>query len=202
MKKLFTSLLISLIAISAHADNKHPLPGDKCDNTGLIEISAKDGTTLYCAKGVWQDVGTATNIAVNVIITKGEAVIYNGTTTTLDGQTAPVSVQDEISYLSKVSQLVQKDKPSTTTATPGKITTGVSINITPTVEANKKIKTNMAISIDDLISMRSIAVNDDINIEAPEVKSIKFNQIITLDQNTPATFTLDEYAVKVSAKVI
>ena len=108
------------------------------------------------------------------------SVMYNSSVTTLNNRPAPVQAIRNISYISEISREVT-DTGSTTTVTPGAITTGFTISLLPRILADGNVMLHYSFNLVELlqepIPERTF---DGVTIQLPETSQRAVDQEVML----------------------
>lgn len=146
MKNIFT-VIIALWSLTAFATDA-PVAESKCPKPGEQWTSANGNSMLYCTQaGFWRDKTKAPAVAFEVVVTKGDELVTKTAAQTLDGDLVPVSMSKETPYTKEAF----RDKDGKLVLVPGAITTGFVLTLTPRVQNDGQIKTDVNLSISDLL---------------------------------------------------
>jgi type IVB pilus formation R64 PilN family outer membrane protein len=105
--------------------------------------------------------------------------ITSSSTTTMNLQPSPVQVGQQTSYLQSVTTTATAQVGTSTTLTPGTITTGFNMNLLPYVMNNKQVLLQYSINLSALRRIRQVKSGDNM-IEIPEVDNRIFSQKVRL----------------------
>jgi hypothetical protein len=165
---------LDIVSVTAHA-------GDKCAKTGSAGLTI-DRHLFYCAStGIWQDQEKAAWVSVDVLIKNGDKVVHESQITTLDGHPAPVTQVKESAYLKSIEPV--KDGFS---VTPGILKTFLTMEITPEIQLDKRVKTDVSLSI----------------VDADPANNLEMHQAFMLNMfkpGEPITKQLGVYTIQISA---
>lgn len=101
---------------------------------------------------------------------------------TLNNQPVPVQVAKQTSYLKSSSTTLSANAGSTTTLTPGSITSGFNMTILPNVLANGNVMLQFSTDISSLRALRVVSSNS-ATIETPELDTRNFLQRVAMKSN-------------------
>lgn len=95
---------------------------------------------------------SGSNALVNALSTRGDvSVVTTASVTTVNGVPVPLQVGEERDYVKQVTTTAAtQDTAATTTVTPGTVSTGFSLQLTPRVERNGDILLQYGINISEL----------------------------------------------------
>ena len=101
---------------------------------------------------------------------------------TLNNQPVPVQVAKQTSYLQSSQTTTTPNVGSTTTLTPGTITTGFNMSILPNVLNNGIVMLQFSTDISSLRALRTVSSNN-ASIETPETETRNFLQRVAMKSN-------------------
>ena len=101
---------------------------------------------------------------------------------TLNNQPVPVQVAKQTSYLKSSQTTLAANVGSTTTLTPGTITSGFNMTILPNVLSNGTVLLQFATDISSLRALRVVNSNSS-SIESPEIDTRNFLQRVAMKSN-------------------
>ncbi len=101
---------------------------------------------------------------------------------TLNNQPVPVQVAKQTSYLKSSQTTLTANVGSTTTLTPGMVTSGFNMTILPNVLSNGTVMLQFATDISSLRALRTVRSNNS-TIETPEVDTRNFLQRVAMKSN-------------------
>ena len=101
---------------------------------------------------------------------------------TLNNQPVPVQVAKQTSYLKSSQTTLTANVGSTTTLTPGTITSGFNMTILPNVLSNGTVMLQFATDISSLRALRVVNSNSS-SIETPEIDTRNFLQRVAMKSN-------------------
>jgi type IVB pilus formation R64 PilN family outer membrane protein len=113
------------------------------------------------------------------------SVVTSPSVTTLNLQPVPVQVARQTGYVASISTTNTANIGSTSSITPGTVTTGFNMDLLPSVMPNKELLLKYSINISSLIRIRSVSGGgaDDAtasHIEVPELDNRIFSQKVRL----------------------
>ena len=101
---------------------------------------------------------------------------------TLNNQPVPVQVAKQTSYLKSSQTTLSANVGSTTTLTPGIVTSGFNMTILPNVLSNGTVMLQFATDISSLRALRTVSSNSS-SIETPEIDTRNFLQRVAMKSN-------------------
>lgn len=101
---------------------------------------------------------------------------------TLNNQPVPVQVAKQTSYLKSSQTTLTANVGSTTTLTPGTVTSGFNMTILPNVLSNGTVMLQFATDISSLRALRTVSSNNS-SIETPEIDTRNFLQRVAMKSN-------------------
>jgi len=107
------------------------------------------------------------------------STITSPSITTLNLQPAPVQVARQTSYLASVTTTATAQVGSSTSLTPGTVTTGFNMNLLPYVMNDRQVLLQYSINLSALQRIRQVKSGDNM-IEIPEVDNRIFSQKVRL----------------------
>lgn len=153
MKKFLLIAFIAMLSTSAFAENR---PGTVCLGDG--QLSQTGRAVLSCRDGKWMEfstVGTAM-VSIKVVVMDGETVLFSSQVNTLDGQPAPIVIEQEMSYVAGTESHEREQIVSSS----GKVKTGIYLTLTPVLVRNGNIDVDFTISKSDLDSIQTYEQGD------------------------------------------
>ena len=113
------------------------------------------------------------------------SVVTSPSVTTLNLQPVPVQVARQTGYVASISTTNTANIGSTSSITPGTVTTGFNMDLLPSVMPNKELLLKYSINISSLIRIRSVSgggADDETasHIEVPELDNRIFSQKVRL----------------------
>jgi type IVB pilus formation R64 PilN family outer membrane protein len=131
------------------------------------------------------------SVTAQALATLGNTTqMYSQSAVTLNGQPSPVQVARNITYLASSTSMQTLSVGSSTSLTPGSLTTGFTANILPRIEGNY-ILLGINMNLSDLIAMNTITSNGS-SIQAPSVYTDSFFK--SVDLKSGETLVLNSYA--------
>lgn len=120
------------------------------------------------------------NLLVKALAQQGRvSTITSPSVTTLNLQPVPVQVARQTSYLASIQTTTTADVGSTTSLTPGTVTSGFNMNLLPYVMPGKELLLRYSINLSALKQIRQVSSGDN-TIEIPEVDNRIFSQMVKL----------------------
>lgn len=120
------------------------------------------------------------NLLVKALAQQGRvSTITSPSVTTLNLQPVPVQVARQTSYLASIQTTTTADVGSTTSLTPGTVTSGFNMNLLPYVMPGKELLLRYSINLSSLKQIRQVSSGDN-TIEIPEVDNRIFSQMVKL----------------------
>ena len=126
---------------------------------------------------------SGTNVMIEALSEQGR--VRRETTAsvvTLNNQPVPVQVAKQTSYLKSSQTTLTANVGSTTTLTPGTVTSGFNMTILPNVLSNGTVLLQFATDISSLRSLRTVSSNTS-TIETPEIDTRNFLQRVAMKSN-------------------
>lgn len=108
--------------------------------------------------------------------------LTSATVVTLNNQPVPVNVGRRISYLASSSTSQTPNVGSTTSLTPGTVSTGFSMTLVPHIIDGKELLLQYSMDLSSLLQMKTISSGGN-TIQAPDVSTSSFIQRVRLDSN-------------------
>lgn len=111
-------------------------------------------------------------IFVNALSKRGRvSLVTSASVTTLNNQTAPISILNQQGYLARVSVTTDGNAGTTTASLePGVVSSGFTMNVTPRIMSNHEMILNYSATLSDLASLTEFSSNGS-SIQIPEVNS-------------------------------
>ncbi len=130
-------------------------------------------------------------VTLQALATLGDTtMVYNQSAVTLNGEPSPIQVAKNITYLASSSTTNTANVGSSTSLTPGTLTTGFTANILPRIEGNK-VLLGVNMNLSDLIQIQTITSGGS-EIQAPEVYTDSFFKSVALKSGQ--TLVISSYA--------
>lgn len=101
---------------------------------------------------------------------------------TLNNQPVPVQVAKQTSYLKSSQTTITSNVGTTTTLTPGTVTSGFNMSILPTILNNGTVVMQFSSDISSLRNIRKVSSNN-ASIETPEIDTRNFLQRVSMRSN-------------------
>lgn len=128
------------------------------------------------------------NLAIRVRVTNNNKPVSDTQIITMDGEPSLISIINEKTYATKIED---------NSITPVVLKTGINATVMPIVQADKHIKVDVSISIDDLEGMDTTLISE--RTELPPIHNSNMRQLLLLDQNKPVTQLLGNYTIEITA---
>jgi type IVB pilus formation R64 PilN family outer membrane protein len=130
-------------------------------------------------------------IAFQALSTLGNTTqMYSQSAVTLNGQPAPIQVAQNITYLASSTTTQAANVGSSTSLTPGSLTTGFTANILPRIDGDA-VLLGINMNLSDLLGIQTIQSGGS-EIQAPDVYTDSFVKSVRL--HSGETLVLDSYA--------
>lgn len=121
-----------------------------------------------------------TDAIINAISQQGRvSLMTSASVTTLNNQPVPVQVGRQTAYLASSSTTTTTNVGSTTSMTPGTVTTGFSMNLLPHILEEGRLLLQYAIDISSLDRMMTISSGGS-SIQTPEIQTRNFLQRVAV----------------------
>jgi hypothetical protein len=139
------------------------------------------------------------SVKVNILVTKGGALVHDSSVTTSNGVAAPISLMREMTYVAAAS----KNADGAVTLTPGTIQTGFMATVVPLVQSDGRIRTQVSMSISELVGMGRRAIADGMAVDEPKLGPVLTltNDVVT-NQGEPTILYSGDYRVQIMATAI
>lgn len=158
-------------------------------STGVTPMSF--GASILQATNPANAQYNGSSVTAQALATLGNTTqMYSQSAVTLNGQPSPVQVARNITYLASSTSTQTASVGSSTSLTPGSLTTGFTANILPRIEGNS-ILLGINMNLSDLIAMNTITSNGS-SIQAPSVYTDSFFK--SVDLKSGETLVLNSYA--------
>lgn len=160
-------------------------PSFSLDNAASLTTAILNtASNTQPALGQW----AGTNALFNVLSQYGKvALMRSGSGFTLQGQPLPLQVTQTVGYLASTSTTSAANVGATTSLTPGQVTTGFSMIVTPRILANNKLILQYTLDLSTLDALNTITSGGQ-SIQVPNVSSRRFLQRVLM--NSGATLVL------------
>jgi type IVB pilus formation R64 PilN family outer membrane protein len=120
---------------------------------------------------------------VSALSTQGRVTeLTSATVVTLNNQPVPVNVGHRVSYLASSSVTQTANVGSTTSLTPGTVSTGFSMTLVPHIVDGRELLLQYSMDLSSLLQMKTISSGGN-TIEAPDVSTSSFIQRVRLASN-------------------
>ncbi|MCC9290090.1 PilN family type IVB pilus formation outer membrane protein [Pseudomonas aeruginosa] len=120
------------------------------------------------------------NLLVKALAEQGRvSTITSPSDTTLNLQPVPVQLARQTSYLASIQTTITADVGSTTSLTPGTVTSGYNMNLLPYVMAAKELLLRYSTNLSALKLIRQVSSADN-TIEIPELDNRIYSQMVEL----------------------
>lgn len=138
--------------------------------TNAINATAQDASQFQV--GILSGGFAGSQAFVNALSEAGKiSLVTSASVTTLNNQTAPISVLNQKGYLARVSVTTDSNAGTTTASLePGVVSSGFTMNVTPRIMSNDEMILNYSTTLSDLVSMTEFSSNGSA-IQIPEVNS-------------------------------
>lgn len=124
-----------------------------------------------------------TSAMISALSTQGRVTeLTSATVVTLNNQPVPVNVGRRVSYLASSSTSQTANVGSTTSLTPGTVSTGFSMTLVPHIIDGKELLLQYSVDLSSLLRMKTISSGGN-TIEAPDVSTSSFIQRVRLESN-------------------
>jgi type IVB pilus formation R64 PilN family outer membrane protein len=124
-----------------------------------------------------------TSAMISALSTQGRVTeLTSATVVTLNNQPVPVNVGRRVSYLASSSTSQTPNVGSTTSLTPGTVSTGFSMTLVPHIVDGKELLLQYSVDLSSLLRMKTISSGGN-TIEAPDVSTSSFIQRVRLASN-------------------
>lgn len=141
------------------------------------------GTLLLSAPTTSASRFAGTNAMISALSTQGRVTeLTSATVVTLNNQPVPVNIGRRVSYLASSSTSQTANVGSTTSLTPGTVSTGFSMTLVPHIIDGKELLLQYSMDLSSLLQMKTISSGGN-TIEAPDVSTSSFIQRVRLDSN-------------------
>jgi type IVB pilus formation R64 PilN family outer membrane protein len=107
------------------------------------------------------------------------SLVTSASVYTTNGESVPIQVADEVSYVERFSREVDENGKSTFSVEPNSFLTGFTMNLTPRITSDGKVSMHFVVNIKDLNELREISFGEDGNevvIESPNLTGKNFMQ--------------------------
>lgn len=153
-------------------------------SSGLVNnFAGLDSSAASGAIGILDGSFAGTTAVVKALSEQGRvSVVTSPSVTTLNLQPVPVQVARQTGYVASISTTNTSDVGSTTSITPGTVTSGFNMDLLPFVMPNKELLLQYSINISSLIKIRTVSSGEDDSnrIEVPEIDNRIFSQKVRL----------------------
>ncbi len=137
-------------------------------NSTLGGGAAANGNNVFNV-GILKGPFTGTEIMVRALSTLGETSVANQfSVTTLNGQPTPIASNRKESYVAQVTAEKDQDGNVSLSLTPGEISAGVNLNVTPKIEPNGNILLEYAMNLSDIEDIQRIDSDNGTFIQLPK----------------------------------
>ena len=137
-------------------------------------------TTQAFTLGVTSGSLSGSQFIINALSTKAQGSLVTSTAVaTMSNQPVPLQFIDQQAYLASVSTTQTAQVGSQTSLTPGQLTTGISLNILPVVEADNKVNLQLSINISALKQMSQYSTQG-ASIQLPNTLQRNFMQKVVV----------------------
>ena len=141
------------------------------------------GTLLLSAPTTSASRFAGTNAMISALSTQGRVTeLTSATVVTLNNQPVPVNIGRRVSYLASSSTTQTANVGSTTSLTPGTVSTGFSMTLVPHIIDGKELLLQYSMDLSSLLQMKTISSGGN-SIETPDISTSSFIQRVRLDSN-------------------
>lgn len=141
------------------------------------------GTLLLSAPTSSASRFAGTSAMISALSTQGRVTeLTSATVVTLNNQPVPVNIGRRVSYLASSSTSQTANVGSTTSLTPGTVSTGFSMTLVPHIIDGKELLLQYSMDLSSLLQMKTISSGGN-TIEAPDISTSSFIQRVRLDSN-------------------
>ena len=141
------------------------------------------GTLILSAPATSTSRFAGTSALISALSTQGRVTeLTSATVVTLNNQPVPVNVGRRISYLASSSTSQTANVGSSTSLTPGTVSTGFSLSLVPHIIDSRELLLQYAVDLSSLLRMQTISSGGS-TIEAPDVSTSSFIQRVRLASN-------------------
>lgn len=132
------------------------------------------------AVGILDGSFAGSNAVIKALSQQGRvSVITSPSVTTLNLQPVPVQVARQTGYLASIQTTNTAQVGSSTSLTPGTVTSGFNMSLLPFVESDNQMRLQFFMNISTLIRLRAESSGDN-RIQVPEIDNRIFNQTVRL----------------------
>lgn len=117
----------------------------------------------------------ATQVTLAVQLMEGDKRLTSTTVTTLDGQSVPISIGSERSYIAEAAKEGNK-----VVLTPGMVKDGFFMTMTPTLTLDGKITVEFVVSKSEVTAIQSFKQGD-LEIQLPQVSTLDLKQKLAME---------------------
>ncbi len=143
---------------------------------------------------------SGSNVVIQALSQQGRvSTITSPSVTTLNLQPVPVQIARQTSYLASVQMTNTAQVGSTTSLTPGTVTTGFNMNLLPYVMPDRHLLLQYSINLSALQRLRSVKSGTSM-IEIPEVDNRIFSQKVRLKSGQTLVLSGFEQSIDRGAK--
>lgn len=151
--------------------------------TALIPVNGATpasiaASVLNTATG-WKAQYTGTQVAFQALSTLGKVTqSFHRTAVTMNGRVAPMQVANQRGYMQSSATVLTPNVGSTTTLTPGTVTTGITATFLPRIN-NGKVSLDMTMTNSSLLGLGTVSSGTS-TIQTPNVDLSTFQQSVSL----------------------
>lgn len=139
------------------------------------------------------------SVKVDILVTKAGALVVDSSVTTSNGVGAPISAMRETTYVAAAS----KNAEGHVTLTPGAIRTGFMATVVPLVQSNGRIRTQVSMSISELVGMGRRTIADGMTVDEPKLGPVlTLTNDVVIHQAEPTILYSGDYRVQIMATAI
>ena len=148
--------------------------------TGVVQPNALKGQKGYKDWNGFQDVAAGSTVLFDALNQWGKTtVVTRQNLLTLHQQTMPVQVVKSVAYLAGSTSTLAANTGSSVSLTPGNVTTGFSLMLTPNILNNNSLILQYSLSLSTLDAINELTSGSS-KIQLPEVSSRSFSQRVAL----------------------
>jgi type IVB pilus formation R64 PilN family outer membrane protein len=209
-KSITKQVLLNVKVMSVTLDDSNQFGID----WNVIYASSRMGASLVGAMPVSGGANLSTSILdgkfkdsqflIDALSRQGKvSMITSPSVTTLNFQPVPVQVATQTSYLARVETTNTADVGSSTSLTPGTVTSGFNMNLLPFVLQNDQLLLQYSINLSELKDLKEVKSNDSesgMKIQVPEIDNRIFSQKVKLQSGQTLVLSGFEQTSKASER--
>lgn len=148
--------------------------------TGVVQPNSTKGQKGYENWNGFQDVAAGSTVLFDALNQWGKTtIVTRQNLMTLHQQTMPVQVVKSVAYLAGSTSTLAANTGSSVSLTPGNVTTGFSLMLTPNILNNNSLILQYSLSLSTLDAINEMTSGSS-KIQLPEVSSRSFSQRVAL----------------------